>query len=105
MLNKLKVMLFGGKPEKERRRTPRAGSVPKVGAHIARQNLVIKVTDSMRGDLWDWFVLMGWREVSMRNNRRKVVMLPQNTYIQIASANVAERELVYKKIVASQTSS
>ena len=47
MLNKLKVMLFGGKPDHERRRIPRAGKVPAVGGHIARQQLVMQITGPM----------------------------------------------------------
>lgn len=99
MLNKIKVMLFGGKPNVERRRVPRAGAAPKNGAHISKNNLVIKVTDSISTDLWDWFVLMGWREVSMRNNRRKMTMLPQDTYSKIAKADLAEREVIYRELI------
>ncbi|MGB4812953.1 MAG: hypothetical protein WBP13_10820 [Methylophilaceae bacterium] len=102
MLNKIKVMLFGGKPDEERRRIARAGKVPKMGAHITKGNLVFKITDSISTDLWDWFVLMGWREVSMRTNRRKLVMLPQSTYAEIAKASVAERELIYHKFIRVQ---
>ncbi|HOY70685.1 MAG TPA: hypothetical protein PL131_08505 [Methylotenera sp.] len=99
MLNKLKVMLFGGKPDVERRRVARAGKAPKVGAHIARQNMVIKITEAISADLWEWFVLMGWREVSMRTNRRKLTMLPQSTYVTIAGATVSDREAIYKKLI------
>lgn len=97
MLNKLKVMLFGGKPDVERRRVARAGIAPRVGAYISQKNMVMKITDAISTDLWDWFVLMGWREVSMRNNRRKMTMLPQSTYAKIANTSLAEREVVYKQ--------
>lgn len=99
MLNKLKVMLFGGKPDVERRRVARPGKAPKIGAHISRQNMVIKITDSISTDLWEWFVLMGWREVSMRTNRRKMTMLPQSTYATIANVALSEREATYKKLI------
>lgn len=99
MLNKLKVMIFGGKPDVERRRVPRAGSAPKNGAHISKNNMVIKVTDTISGDLWDWFVLMGWRETSMRNNRRKMTMLPQDSFFKIAKADLAEREVIYRELI------
>lgn len=101
MLNKLKVMLFGGKPDVERRRVARAGSAPKNGAHISKNNMVIKITDTISGDLWDWFVLMGWREVSMRSNRRKMTMLPRDTYFKIAKADLAEREVIYRQLITT----
>jgi hypothetical protein len=99
MLNKLKVMLFGGKPSVERRRVPSAGNAPKVGAYIAKKDLVIKITDTITTEMWEWFVLMGWREISMRTNRRKLVILPQNAYAKLAKAGVAERELIYNQMM------
>lgn len=99
MLNKLKVMLFGGKPSVERRRVSSAGRAPKVGAYIAKKDLVIKITDTITTEMWEWFVLMGWREISMRTNRRKLVVLPQNAYAKLAKAGVAERELIYNQMM------
>lgn len=99
MLNKLKVMLFGGKPDHERRRTPRAGKVPAVGGHIGRQQLVMQITGPMPRELWDWFVLMGWREVNMKTNRRQVKMLPKAAFANIANANIGERETVYRQAI------
>jgi hypothetical protein len=53
--------------------------------------------------MWEWFVLMGWREISMRTNRRKLVVLPQNAYAKLAKANSAERELIYNQMMKATT--
>ena len=99
MLNKLKVMLFGGKPDHERRRTPRAGKVPAVGAHIGRQLLVMQITGPITRELWDWFVLMGWREVNMKTKQKKKKMLPKITFSSIAKAEISERETIYREAI------
>lgn len=105
MLNKIKVMLFGGKPSVERRRLPSAGRAPKVGAFIAKRDLVIKITDPITNEMWEWFILMGWREISMRTNRRKLVVLPQNAFAKLAKLDVAERELVYNQMMKATSKS
>jgi len=96
-------MLFGGKPSVERRRVSAAGKAPKIGAYVAKKDLVIKITDSITTEMWEWFVLMGWREISMRTNRRKLVVLPQNAYAKLAKANSAERELIYNQMMKATT--
>lgn len=102
MLGKLKQLFIGGKPKQERRKLARIGNIPKVGAHLYRDGLVLRVTDTMPGDLWDWFILVGWREVSMAKNRRKVTMLPLSSYASIARAKPSDRDATYKNILRAQ---
>lgn len=99
MLNVLKAAIFGGRPNKERRRLARAGGVPAVGKYIGRQQVAIKVTSQMPVALWDWFVLMGWREVDVKTNRRKIRRLHDDTYASIAQAEPSEREAVYRAVM------
>lgn len=99
MLDALKAMIFGGKPAKERRRLARAGKVPAVGTYIAKQQIAIKVTERMPIELWDWFVLMGWREVDVKTNRRKIRRLHDDTYASISQAKPMDREAVYRAIM------
>ncbi|MGB2832895.1 MAG: hypothetical protein WBC07_08055 [Methylotenera sp.] len=57
------------------------------------------VTEVLSPDLWDWFVLMGWREIDLKTNRREVKLLPMNTFSIIARASISERESVYRQII------
>jgi hypothetical protein len=99
MLNTLKVKLFGGKPSKERRRLARVGKLPIIGAYIAKQQIAIKVTEPMHSSLWEWLVLIGWREVDIKTNRRKIRRLHDDTFSKLARAQPLDREAVYKEIL------
>lgn len=98
MFNALKTMIFGGKPAKERRRLAAAKKPPLKDSYIVKQQIAIKVTEKMRPDLWDWFVLMGWREVNLETNRRKVRRLHDGTFAKLAEAKPAEREVIYRDL-------
>jgi hypothetical protein len=99
MFNKLKTMIFGGKPDKERRRLARVGDVPKLGSHITKQRGVMKVTVAMQPDLWDWLVLLGWREIDLKTNRRAVTKLSETSFFELAKASMAEREEIHNRII------
>ncbi len=99
MFDALKTMIFGGKPAKERRRLARASKRPAIDAYITKQQIAIKVTEPMTAELWDWLVLMGWREVDIKSNRRKIRRLHDETFAQLVNAKPAEREAVYRAIL------
>jgi hypothetical protein len=99
MFDALKTMIFGGKPTKERRRLARASKRPPIGAYITKQQIAIKVTESMTTELWDWLVLMGWREVDIKSNRRKIRRLHDETFSQLVAAKPVERESIYRVIL------
>jgi len=102
MLGGLVQTLFRrGKPAKERRRLPAAGRCPKVGANICRRNMVMSVTDPLQQDLWDWLVLMGWREANMKPERRRYRRLPDSALKILISTDRAEREAVYQELIGS----
>jgi hypothetical protein len=71
-----------------------------VGTYIARQQTAIKITQHMPAELWDWFVLMGWREIDVKTNRRKIRRLHDDTYASIAQAKPIDREAAYRAIMS-----
>lgn len=99
MLNTLKVMMFGGKPSKERRRLARVGKLPAIGTYITKHQIAIKITESINSGLWEWFVLMGWREVDIKTNRRKIRRLHDDTFSRLARAEPIDREAVYREVL------
>ncbi|MFA7350044.1 MAG: hypothetical protein WC009_04750 [Methylotenera sp.] len=99
MFDALKTMIFGGKPAKERRRLVRASKRPAINVYITKQQIAIKVTEPMTTELWDWLVLMGWREVDIKSNRRKITRLHDETFSKLANAKPVEREAVYRAIL------
>ena len=100
MLGGLMQVLFRrGKPAKERRRLPLAGPCPDVGANICSRNAVMKVAYPLPQDLWDWLVLMGWREASAKPERRHYKRLPETAITTLMLADRAEREGVYRDLI------
>ncbi|MBS1145377.1 MAG: hypothetical protein H6R14_2783 [Proteobacteria bacterium] len=100
MLGGLMQSLFrGGKPARERRRLPAAGRCPDVGKKICRRNMVMTVTDPMQPDLWDWLVLMGWRESSAKPERRRYTRLPETAMKTLIYTDRADREGVYRELI------
>ncbi len=98
MFNALKVLIFGGKPSKERRRLPRARKIPAQETYITKQQIAIKVTEKMSQNLWDWFVLLGWREIDITTNRRKIRRLHDDTFAKFAQATAPEREVLHQNL-------
>ncbi len=98
MLDALKTFIFGGKPSKERRRLPHARKIPAQETYIVKQQIAIKVTEKMNQDLWVWFELMGWREVDIKTNRRKIRRLHDDTFAKLAQATAEEREVLHRNL-------
>ena len=106
MLKTLRNMLLGGgKPAKERRRLASPGPCPSVGASIVKRNVVMKVTEPISSEFWDWLVLSGWREVRMSKNRRKYQSVPVSAFNKLAHVAVREREATYQQMLGPLTSS
>jgi hypothetical protein len=100
MLGGLIQTLFRrGKPARERRRLPSAGRCPDVGTKICRRNMVMTVTDPLQKDLWDWLVLMGWREATAKPERRHYRRLPETAMRTLVRTDRAEREGVYQDLI------
>lgn len=97
----IQTMFRRGKPARERRRLPAAGRCPEVGKKICRRNMVMTVTDPLDRDLWDWLVLMGWREATAKPERRRYTRLPDTAMKILVSTDRAEREAVYQDLIGS----
>lgn len=104
MLQKLRNMLLGGgKPAVERRRVPRPGPCPNVGASIVRRKWVMKITEPISQDFWDWLVLSGWREVRMSKNKRRYEALPADTLAKLRRSSAREREMLHSNLLGPET--
>jgi hypothetical protein len=97
----IQTLIRRGKPAKERRRLPAAGRCPDVGTKICRRNMVMTVTDPLQKDLWDWLVLMGWREATAKPERRRYRRLPESAVKVLINTDRAEREGVYQELIGS----
>jgi hypothetical protein len=104
MLKRLSEMFLGsGKPRKERRRLPAPGPCPTMGASIVKRNVLMKITEPIPSEFWDWLVLAGWREVRMSRNRRKYVALPNSAFAKLSRAAGQERDALYRRMLGSMT--
>jgi len=61
--------------------------------------MVMKVSGPVQQDLWDWLVLMGWREASATPERRRYRRLPETAISSLIQADRAEREAVYRDLI------
>ena len=104
MLKFVRNLLGGGKPVHDRRRVPVAGPRPSVGASLVKSNVVMKVTQPISDDFWNWLVLVGWREVRMSKNRRKYVAAPAGTLATLAKASIQDRDEKYRELLGPMTS-
>ncbi|BCM24628.1 hypothetical protein [Methyloradius palustris] len=100
MFDALKTLVFGGKPAKERRHMPRVGKPPAINAYIAKQQTAMKITAPVTQELWDWLILMGWREIEIKSNRRKIRRLDDRVFSKLAQANQQDREAIYREILS-----
>ena len=56
---------------RQARRPAPVGQVPVVGTDIQRRELKMAVTHRIPGELWDWLVLSGWRNLPVATDRRR----------------------------------
>ncbi len=84
---------------------PSPGPCPSVGASIVKRRVVMKVTEPVSSELWDWLVLVGWREVRMSRNRRKYRPVPDSAFGKLVRVAANEREALYRRMLGPMTSS
>jgi len=88
------------------RRTERAlpppGPAPQRGAHIARDDVRIRVTAEMSSELWNWLTARGWREVDLSTDRRRYRVGKPLATEELAFANDnGERERIEQQVMAA----
>ena len=81
------------------RRPAPVGSLPPVGALILRGPVKMLVTHPLPAELWDWLVLSGWRNLPVKNDRRKSMELPAGALLELISAHPTERDMVHARIL------
>jgi hypothetical protein len=89
----------GGKPTNERRRLPPPGPCPNIGASLVNQGVVMKVTEPLSSEFWNWLVLSGWREVRMSRNRRKYKTIPATAFGKLAHVSSQDRDALFRRML------
>ena len=77
------------------------GSKPRMGGKIALGAMRMYVTANPSDELWYFFSLQGWREITYPRDRRKYVDLPRASFDLLARCSSAEREVRYRQLLAS----
>ncbi|MCO5358484.1 hypothetical protein [Acidovorax kalamii] len=84
---------------RQARRPAPVGQVPAVGTDIQRGELKMAVTHRISGELWDWLVLSGWRNLPVATDRRRGVRLPDEALKTLMDAAPQERNQVYARLL------
>jgi hypothetical protein len=59
------------------------------------------VTSTPPDELWYFFSLQGWREITFPRDRRKYVDLPRASFDLLVRCTSSEREMRYRQLVAA----
>ncbi|CAN7205975.1 hypothetical protein [Acidovorax sp. Leaf78] len=84
---------------RQKRRSAPVGSLPPVGSTIIRGPIKMTVTHELPPDLWDWLVLSGWRNMPVKNDRRKGLVAPQSALKELMDADPQERNRAHTRIL------
>lgn len=84
---------------RQARRPAPVGQVPAVGTDIQREALKMAVTHRISGELWDWLVLSGWRNLPVATDRRRGMRLPDEALKTLMDAAPQERNQVYARLL------
>lgn len=81
------------------RRVPPPGPKPRYGAIIVCKDVQMEVDTDLDDDLWDWLVLMGWRQVGVRLDRRRYRRAPEGACAALKRAGLGERDMLNRRIL------
>ncbi|MBL7088751.1 hypothetical protein [Acidovorax sp.] len=81
------------------RRPAPVGARPAVGVFIVRGPVKMLVTHPVPAELWDWLVLSGWRNMPVKADRRKGMLLPDGALKGLIDADPAERNQTHARIL------
>lgn len=84
---------------RQNRRAPSAKGAPKIGSAIVLDGVTMQVTKQVPGELWEWMVLSGWRNVPVANDRRATAVLAPDALAQLIRAPVVERNSVHANLL------
>ena len=88
-----------------KRETPVIGAKPKMGSKITLGGMRMYVTSTPPDELWYFFSLQGWREITYPRDRRKYVDLPRASFDLLARCSSSERESRYRQLIAAASRS
>lgn len=81
------------------RRPAPVGPLPAVGACIVRGPIKMAVTHPVPPELWDWLVLSGWRNLAVKNDRRKGRLAPKGALKELIDADPQQRNQAHSRIL------
>ena len=84
---------------RQKRKPAPVGPLPAVGTVILRGQVKMAVTHPLPRELWDWLVLSGWRNMPVKEDRRKGMQLPEGALKALIDADPAERNQVHARIL------
>lgn len=84
---------------RQKRRPAPVGPLPVVGTVVLRGQVKMAVTHSVSGDLWDWLVLSGWRNMPVKTDRRKGMRLPEGALKALIDADPQHRNQIHARIL------
>jgi hypothetical protein len=82
-----------------KRRNAVMGTKPRLNSKITVGGMRMLVTSTPVDDLWHFFSLQGWREITNRRDRRRYVNLPRVSFGMLAHCSGSEREIRYRQIL------
>lgn len=79
------------------------GPRPPLGAKISRQDVRMTVQAGMSDDLWRWLTDRGWRQITVRHDRRSYRDVPASMVTHLIDAGPDERGAVLRMAIAAAT--
>lgn len=84
---------------RQQRKSPPVGQLPAVGAVIIRGQVKMHIDQPMPRELWDWLVLSGWRNLPVKNDRRKGLVAPAGALQELIGADPQQRNRAHSRIL------
>ncbi|KRD16626.1 MULTISPECIES: hypothetical protein [Acidovorax] len=84
---------------RQKRRPAPVGPLPAVGTVILRGEVKMAITHPVPRELWDWLVLSGWRNLPVKNDRRKGQRVPEGALKELIDTDPQERNQAHSRIL------
>lgn len=88
---------------KERKLGP-PGPKPRMGARIALHDVRIAVPAGLSDDMWQWMSKIGFREITVKHDRRRYRDVPPSKVLKLFDAAREHRRSVLKECIRESTS-
>lgn len=76
---------------RQARGLPLPGAKPSLGAKITRHDVRMTMQAGLSDDLWRWLTDRGWRQVSVKHDRRRYRDVPASLVTALIDAGPEER--------------